>query len=77
MTTKRRQCGRWFFKGLDEHIAEDNRLKSEALKFQEVIHSNFPEGTSEFYRFLRDLLVNHIQECDKKYGQYLEKAEKS
>lgn len=62
---------------LDEHIAEHNRLKAEALKFNEIIHNNFPEGTNEFYRFLRDWLVNHIQECDKKYGQYLEKTEKS
>lgn len=56
---------------LAEHIAEHSRLKAEALRFQEMINSNFPEGTTEFYRFLRDWLVKHIHDCDKKYGPYL------
>ncbi len=55
-----------------EHVAEHSRLKAEALRFQEIISSNFPEGTNEFYRFLRDWLLNHIQDCDKKYGPYLQ-----
>ena len=54
-----------------EHIAEHSRLKAEAVKLQGIIAANFPEGTAEFYRFLRDWLVEHIQECDKKYGEYL------
>lgn len=62
---------------LASHIAEHNRLKDEALRFQAMINSNFPEGTSEFYRFLRDWLVTHIQDCDKKYGPYLQDIEKS
>lgn len=62
---------------LVEHIAEHNRLKAEALRFQAMINTNFPEGTSEFYRFLRDWLVKHIQDCDKKYGPYLQDGEKS
>jgi hemerythrin len=62
---------------LTEHIAEHSRLKDEALRFQAMINTNFPEGTSEFYRFLRDWLVTHIQDCDKKYGPYLQDAEKT
>jgi hemerythrin len=62
---------------LTEHVTEHGRLKAEALRFQETISNNFPEGTSEFYRFLRDWLVNHIQERDKKYGPYLENSGKS
>jgi hemerythrin len=61
------------YPGLDEQVGEHNRLKAEALRFQETINTNFPEGTSEFYRFLRDWLVKHIQDCDKKYGPYLQK----
>lgn len=57
--------------GLKEHIDEHNRLKAEALQFQAKINADFPEGTTEFYRFLRDWLIEHIQECDKKYGPYL------
>ena len=62
---------------LEDHLAEHNRLKTKALKFQEMISTNFPEGTNEFYKFLRDWLVDHIQECDKKYGTYLKSTEAS
>jgi hemerythrin len=62
---------------LQEHIAEHAKLKAEAIKFQGIISANFPEGTAEFYRFLRDWLVNHIQECDKKYEPYLKGREES
>jgi hemerythrin len=41
------------------------------------INADFPEGTTEFYRFLREWLVEHIQECDKKYGPYLNGAAES
>lgn len=61
---------------LEKHVAEHDRLKAEALKFQEIINANFPEGTSDFYRFLRDWLITHIQDCDKKYGPYLQDGEK-
>ena len=58
---------------LDEHTAEHARLKSEAEKFHNTITNNFPEGTVELYRFLREWLVGHIQDCDKKYTPYLNK----
>ncbi len=57
---------------LDEHIAEHLRLKEEALELQKTISNSFPEGTANFYHFLRNWLVDHIQHCDKKYGQYLD-----
>ena len=56
---------------LDEHIAEHARLKREAEKFQIIINNNFPDGVNEFYRFLREWLVDHIQGSDMKYGPYL------
>ncbi len=62
---------------LAEHVAEHARLKTEALRFQGMISTNFPDGTNEFYRFLRDWLVKHIQDCDKKYGPYLQNTEKT
>ena len=65
------------YPGLKEHIDEHNRLKAEALQFQMKINADFPEGTTEFYRFLREWLVEHIQECDKKYGPYLNGAAES
>ncbi len=65
------------YPGLEEHIAEHRRLKVEALKFQEMVNTNFPEGTTEFYKFLRTWLMEHIQDCDKKYGLYLKDVEDS
>ena len=56
---------------IDNHISEHNRLKSEAEKHQEIIANNFPEGVNEFYRFLRNWLLHHIQTSDKKYAPYL------
>lgn len=59
------------YPGLEEQLAEHTRLKKEAARLQATIKSNFPEGTVEFYHFLRDWLIDHIQKCDKKYGPYL------
>ena len=58
------------YPGLDEQLAEHARLKKEAARLQATIKSKFPEGTVEFYHFLRDWLINHIQKCDKKYRTY-------
>lgn len=54
-----------------EHIAEHDRLRKEAERFQAIINDNFPEGVNEFYRFLRQWLVDHIQGWDMKYGPYI------
>jgi hemerythrin-like metal-binding protein len=61
------------FPGFEEHRAEHARLKVEAEKFTAIIHDTFPEGATEFYRFLREWLVEHIQDCDHKYSPYLSK----
>lgn len=61
------------FPGLEEHKAEHRRLKAEAEKFAGIIHDTFPKGAADFYRFLRDWLINHIQDCDHKYSPYLNK----
>jgi hemerythrin len=59
------------YPNLEEHIAEHARLKDEAGKFQAIINNNFTEGSTEFYHFLRNWLVEHILGCDMKYGPYL------
>ncbi len=56
---------------LEAHKAEHARLKHEAQSFNVRINSSFPEGATELYHFLRDWLVTHIQDCDKKYGPFL------
>jgi hemerythrin-like metal-binding protein len=59
------------FPELEEHKTEHARLKQEAQSFQTRINTSFPDGATELYHFLRDWLVNHIQDCDKKYGPCL------
>jgi hemerythrin len=55
-----------------EHIAEHDRLKKAVLEFQTTINNEFPKGTSELYRFLREWLVEHIQNMDKQYAPFLQ-----
>ncbi len=56
---------------LASHQEEHRRLKEQAQRFQQQISSSFPDGTTELYHFLRNWLVDHIQNSDKKYGPYL------
>ena len=60
---------------IDHHIGEHERLKTEAIKHQTTINRKFPEGRAEFYRLLREWLIQHIQNSDKKYGPYLTPSE--
>lgn len=59
------------YSGFEEQVVEHAQLKEKAEQFKIIIKSSFPEGRNEFYRFMRDWLINHIQECDKRYGPYL------
>lgn len=63
------------YPGLEEQIVEHAKLKEQAETFQAIIKANFPEGRNEFYRFIREWLIDHIQGCDKKYGSYLKNTQ--
>lgn len=56
---------------LGAHRTEHSLLKQDAQNFQTRIATNFPDGVSDLYRFLREWLVNHILDCDKRYGPFL------
>lgn len=58
------------------HIDEHEKLKEEAAAFSERLAKNFPDGIQEFYKFLREWLVNHILDVDKKLANYLLKLPK-
>ena len=60
---------------LQEHIDEHAWFVSEATKLHTILSDNFPEGRTEFYKFLRKWLVSHIQACDKKYVPYIAGSE--
>ncbi|MBU1568372.1 MAG: bacteriohemerythrin [Proteobacteria bacterium] len=62
---------------LEEHKVEHLRMKKEVEKFQTLITTNFTEGATGLYHFLRDWLINHILVCDKKYGPYLQEMKES
>jgi hemerythrin len=57
---------------LEAHREEHNRLKAEVKELEQRLETNFPEAANELYRFLRQWLVNHIQECDKRYSSSLQ-----
>ena len=59
------------YPGLEEQLLEHARLKQKAFELQEIIGKSFPEGRDEFYRFIREWLISHIQGIDKKYGPFL------
>jgi len=62
---------------LEEQMTEHSRMKKEVVKFQELIASNYTEGATGLYHFLRDWLINHILVIDKKYGPYLQEVKGS
>ena len=56
---------------LDEHKIEHRTLIEEVAVFKERLLNNFFDGRQDFYRFLREWLLNHILESDKKFGAYV------
>lgn len=56
---------------VDAHREEHNRLKAEVKELEQRLETSFPEAASELYHFLRQWLINHIQDCDKRYGSIL------
>lgn len=56
---------------LDDHKKEHQNLIEEVAVFKERLLKNFPDGREDFYRFLREWLINHILESDKKFGVYV------
>lgn len=57
--------------GLEEQKTAHLQMKEEVKKFQSLIATNYREGATGLYKFLRDWFINHILACDKKYGPYL------
>lgn len=55
----------------DEHKTEHQKLIQEVSTFKERLLSNFPDGREDFYHFLREWLINHILDSDKKFGTYV------
>lgn len=59
---------------LEFHQEEHSRLKKQALEFQTLGLNIEREKVTEFYQFLRGWLVDHIVNCDKKYGEFIAKS---
>lgn len=56
---------------IDEHKVEHQILIEEVAVYKERLLDSFPEVRQDFYRFLREWLINHILESDKKFGAYV------
>lgn len=59
------------YPGKEEHVAEHEQLKKDASEFSAQLRANFPEGNQKFYQFLREWLINHILDVDKKLGDFI------
>ena len=55
----------------EEHMKEHHKLKTDAEQFKLRLEENFADGSKEFYRFLREWVMDHILECDMKYAKTL------
>ena len=58
------------FPALEPHQALHAELVSQALDIQKRFHEGIPIGT-ETLNFLKGWLINHIQQVDRRYGEYL------
>lgn len=56
---------------IEQHRKEHQKLMEQAANFQEISKDMNKEQVQKFYRFLRDWLLDHIINCDKKYGEYV------
>ena len=59
------------YPAIDEHKIEHQTLIEEVGVFKDSLLNNFPDGRQDFYRFLREWLINHILDSDKKFGAYV------
>lgn len=53
-----------------DHKIEHEKLVKDVGVFKEKLLSNFPEGSHEFYHFLREWLIDHILDSDKAFGNF-------
>ena len=56
---------------LDAHKTEHQNLIDEVAVFQDRLLNNFPDGREDLYHFLREWLINHILDSDKKFADYM------
>ena len=59
------------FPGFKKHKQKHDHLTQEISVFQQKILSEESDVGPEFYRFLRDWLLDHIMEEDKQYREYI------
>ena len=62
---------------LEEHKEIHANLLQQVLEFQEELRSEKEELRTDFYKFLREWLTNHILDEDMKYSAYLSQKEDS
>ncbi len=61
----------------NRHKAEHDELTRKVVQFREQVVANRVVVTIDILNFLRDWLVNHIGQMDKKIGEYLRQAKPS
>jgi len=61
---------------LEEHRDIHANLLEQVMEFEEELHRGQDALRTDFYKFLREWLMNHILDEDKKYSTYLIQKEK-
>ncbi len=62
---------------LEEHKEIHVNLLEQVIDFQKQIEHEGKDLRTDFYKFLRDWLINHILEEDMRYGKYFTKEPES
>lgn len=62
-----------YYPGLEAHSLEHMKLTSKVLEFQERRSLGEKIATPELFRFLCSWLNEHLQNHDKRYGEFLKK----
>lgn len=58
------------YPSLTDHKSEHQSFIKEVAGYKERLLKDFPDGRQGLYRFLREWLINHILESDKKFAAY-------
>ncbi len=58
------------YPSLDDHKSEHKSFIKKVAEYKERLLKDFPDGRQELYRFLREWLVDHILDSDKKFAAY-------
>ncbi len=70
LRAEEKQMRKYDFPGYEEHRKEHNKYRNLVQKIKKIYKENSREGKEKLLQFLREWLLKHIKQTDKKYGDY-------